>query len=60
MRDGVRRGAARGVAVGAHPSYRDREGFGRRALDVAPESLRAEVAEQVETLAGIAVAEGAP
>ena len=27
--------AERGVAIGAHPSYRDREGFGRRALDVA-------------------------
>ena len=25
--------AERGVAVGAHPSYRDREGFGRRDLD---------------------------
>ena len=51
--------ASRGVAVGAHPSYRDRAGFGRRALDVEPESLRVDVAEQVETLAGIAVAEGA-
>ena len=51
--------ARRTVAVGAHPSYRDREGFGRRALEVAPESLRADVAEQVETLAGIAAAEGA-
>ena len=34
-------------------------GFGRRALDVLPTSLRADVAEQVETFAGIAVAEGA-
>jgi UPF0271 protein len=51
--------ASRGVAIGAHPSYRDREGFGRRALEIAPESLRADVAEQVERLAGIAVAEGA-
>jgi UPF0271 protein len=51
--------ARRGVAVGAHPSYRDRESFGRRALEVTPESLRADVAEQVETLAGIAAAEGA-
>ncbi len=52
--------AHRAVAVGAHPSYRDREGFGRRARDLAPESLRADVAEQVETLATIAAAEGAP
>src|SRR5437879_12732478 len=27
---------ARGVAVGAHVGYRDREGFGRRPLDVPP------------------------
>jgi UPF0271 protein len=53
-------GAARhGTTVGAHPSYRDREGFGRRALEVAPEALRSDVAEQVETLAAVAAAEGA-
>jgi UPF0271 protein len=50
--------AANAVAVGAHPSYRDREGFGRRALRVAPEVLRADVAEQVEALVGIAAEEG--
>ena len=42
--------AERGVAIGAHPSYRDREGFGRRALDVPAESLRDDVAEQLATL----------
>jgi UPF0271 protein len=36
--------------VGAHPSYADREGFGRRALDVAPETIRASVAEQCARL----------
>jgi 5-oxoprolinase (ATP-hydrolysing) subunit A len=51
--------AARAVAVGAHPSYRDREGFGRRALEVAAEALREDVAEQVEALVGIAAEEGA-
>ena len=51
--------AQRGVAVGAHPSYRDREGFGRRALEVAPEVLRADVAEQVTAVAEIAAEEGA-
>lgn len=50
--------AARGVAIGAHPSYRDREGFGRRDLDVAPEVLRADVAEQLVTLVEIAEDEG--
>lgn len=47
------------VAVGAHPSYRDREGFGRRALEVPPETLRDDVAEQLATLVEIALEEGA-
>lgn len=51
--------AARGVAIGAHPSYRDREGFGRRALEVPAESLRADVAEQLAALAAVAREEGA-
>jgi len=40
-----------GVTVGAHVSYRDREGFGRRPLDVAPDRLLADLVEQIETLA---------
>lgn len=47
-----------GVAVGAHPSYRDRDGFGRRALELEPEVVREDVAEQVEALVEIAAAEG--
>jgi UPF0271 protein len=51
MRRVAGRAAALGVAVGAHVSYRDREGFGRRALDVAPGRLAADVAEQLAALA---------
>ena len=58
MRAACRSAAARGVVVGAHPSYRDRDGFGRRPLDVAPHVVRSEVAEQVEALAEAAAAEG--
>jgi 5-oxoprolinase (ATP-hydrolysing) subunit A len=47
------------VAVGAHPSYRDRDGFGRRALDVPPDTVRDDVAEQVAALFEIARGEGA-
>ena len=36
-----------GVAVGAQVSYADRENFGRVALDVAYDVLRAQVADQV-------------
>jgi UPF0271 protein len=58
MRAACRAAAVRGVAVGAHPSYRDREGFGRRPVDVAPHVVRCEVAEQVEALAEAAAAAG--
>ena len=43
--------ASRGVAVGAHVSYRDREGFGRRFIDVDPPALRDDVLRQLEALA---------
>jgi UPF0271 protein len=38
------------VAVGAHPSYDDREGFGRRDLSVPAERLRADLLYQVGAL----------
>jgi UPF0271 protein len=50
--------AARGVVVGAQVSYRDREGFGRRPMDVAGDVLVDWVAEQVGTLTEIARAAG--
>jgi UPF0271 protein len=50
--------ASRGVVVGAQVSYRDRANFGRVAHDLPPEELREQVAEQVATLAEIALAEG--
>jgi UPF0271 protein len=42
--------AARGVAIGAHVSYRDRAGFGRRDLDVPAKQLLADIEEQIELL----------
>jgi UPF0271 protein len=41
----------RGVTIGAHVSYRDREGFGRRALEVAPAELTRDIVEQCRVLA---------
>ncbi len=43
--------ADRGVAVGAHVSYRDRDGFGRTFIDVHPAVLREDVLRQLEALA---------
>jgi UPF0271 protein len=42
--------AERGVAVGAHVGYRDRAGFGRRAMTVAAGQLAAEVLYQLGAL----------
>ena len=47
-----------GVAVGAHPSYRDRENFGRVFLDVDPDQLRSDVTEQLWLLDAAAKASG--
>ncbi len=50
----ARLAAQHGVTVGAHPSYRDLAGFGRRAMDVDPDELHAEVLYQVSALQGVA------
>jgi UPF0271 protein len=53
------RAAELGVSVGAQVSYDDRANFGRVAVDVAPEVLRDQVADQVGVLTRIAAAAGA-
>ncbi len=50
MRAAAESCVARGVAIGAHVSYRDRAGFGRRALALAPDRLAADLVEQWEAL----------
>ena len=50
MRDAVARAARFGVAVGAHPSYPDRAGFGRTRIAIGPAELRASVAAQLAAL----------
>jgi UPF0271 protein len=49
----------RGVAVGAHVSYPDLAGFGRRDMDIASADLRAGVIYQIGALQGLARAAGA-
>lgn len=46
------------VALGAHPSYPDRAGFGRRRLPMTPDEIADSVAAQVQELAGIAASAG--
>lgn len=50
--------AERGVRIGAQVSYRDLPGFGRRAMDVPPDELAAEVAYQIGALEVFARAAG--
>lgn len=50
--------AARGVAVGAHVSYPDLVGFGRRNMDPSSRELVADVIYQIGALQGLAAAAG--
>jgi UPF0271 protein len=54
------RARAAGVKAGAHPSYADRAGFGRTAMDVPPDQLAIEVRDQCARLATVARAVGIP
>lgn len=47
----VREAAAKGVAIGAHPGYADREGFGRRELGLSSEEIGRQVAAQISVMA---------
>lgn len=54
----VTEAARRGVAIGAHVSYPDRVGFGRRPMDVTSAELTADVIYQIGALQGVAAAAG--
>jgi UPF0271 protein len=43
-----------GVRIGAHPSYPDRENFGRKSLSMAPPALRASIVGQIKALREVA------
>ncbi|MEA5054875.1 MAG: 5-oxoprolinase subunit PxpA [Propionicimonas sp.] len=49
----------KGVALGAHPSFPDLRGFGRYAIDLPAEQVRADVMYQLGALAGFAQYHGA-
>jgi UPF0271 protein len=58
MRRVCARAAELGVRIGAHVSYRDLAGFGRRDMAVEPEQLRDEITYQIAGLDGMARAVG--
>jgi UPF0271 protein len=57
--DTVAAALAAGVALGAHPSYPDRRGFGRRFVEMSDEALAASLSEQLAIVAGLARQHGA-
>lgn len=59
MRETVNAAKIRGVTIGAHPSYPDIPGFGRRELGLPPEEISFHVATQLRVLRDICGAEGA-
>lgn len=56
----VRTLAHLGVAIGAHPSFPDIVGFGRRVIDVSPDEIRTDVIYQVGALMGFCHVVGIP
>ena len=59
MRHTVRMAVKTGVSIGAHPSFPDRDGFGRREMDIEPQEIADLVLYQIGALSAIAKAEGA-
>ncbi len=58
MRRTVRLARQHGVGIGAHPSWPDLQGFGRREMAMATVEVEAFILYQIGALAGVAAAEG--
>lgn len=54
----VRACVERGVGIGAHPSFPDLVGFGRRAMDLTADEVRTDVLYQLGALAAFAASNG--
>jgi UPF0271 protein len=58
LRQTITLAKAHGVAVGAHPGFPDREGFGRREIAVTAQEAEDFIIYQIAAVAGMAAAEG--
>lgn len=54
----VRECVRRGVGIGAHPSFPDLVGFGRRAMDLTADEVRTDILFQLGALSAFAAAHG--
>lgn len=59
MRTAVRLAKERNLAIGAHPSYPDRENFGRVKLEIDFDTLKKTLVEQIKAIQKICVEEKA-
>jgi UPF0271 protein len=57
MRHSLRLARQHGVSIGAHPSFPDLQGFGRRKMTIQPDELEAIILYQIGALSGLARAE---
>lgn len=58
MLSAARTARANGVRFGAHPSYPDRAGFGRRTIDISEAALTRSIVEQLRAIERVAATEG--
>ncbi|MFN4165441.1 MAG: LamB/YcsF family protein [Ferrovibrio sp.] len=58
MQDTVAEAVKNGVSIGAHPSYPDLQGFGRRPMTMNNKEVEALIAYQVGALMGVAATKG--
>jgi UPF0271 protein len=59
MNETIRHAAAKGVAIGAHPSFPDLENFGRKEWQMDPQEVHDIVVYQVSAMIGMAKVMGA-
>jgi UPF0271 protein len=58
MRQTLRLAKQHGVSIGAHPSFPDLQGFGRRRINFSGDEIQAIILYQIGALSGLAAAEG--
>ncbi|MBU2976744.1 5-oxoprolinase subunit PxpA [Alteromonas sp. C1M14] len=59
MEKAISSALAHDVSIGAHPSYPDLQGFGRRSMSMAAEELKSCLQYQIAALMGMAACQGA-
>lgn len=58
METTIRKALRAGLEIGAHPSYPDRDGFGRRFMEINESDLTALIKYQICALMGMVIAQG--